>query len=149
MKACSVSRRVACYKLSGKMLQPTDVATVLVVDDEPGIRALARRALEQAGYQVLEASNGSAAISLLAEGPRLDLLIADLNMPGLGGNEMVRRIRTTRPDLKVLYVSGHISRLMDARPLWEAEAFLNKPFTNESLREAVSLLLYGTLKKPD
>jgi two-component system cell cycle sensor histidine kinase/response regulator CckA len=72
-----------------------------------------------------------------------------LNMPGLGGNEMVRRIRTTRPDLKVLYVSGHISRIMDARPLWEGEAFLNKPFTNDGLREAVALLLYGTLKKPE
>jgi two-component system cell cycle sensor histidine kinase/response regulator CckA len=122
---------------------------VLVVDDEAGIRAIARRALEEAGYQVLEASNGRAAIELLAQGSAPDLLIADLNMPGLGGNEMVRRIRTTRPDLKVLYVSGHISRLMDARPLWEGEAFLNKPFTNEGLREAVALLLYGTLKKPE
>jgi two-component system cell cycle sensor histidine kinase/response regulator CckA len=131
------------------MAQPPQVATILVVDDEAGIRTVARRALEDAGYQVLEASDGRAAIKLLAEGAELDLLIADLNMPGLDGNEMVRRIRTTRPDLKVLYVSGHISRLMDARPLWQGEAFLNKPFTNESLREAVSLLLYGTLKKPE
>jgi two-component system cell cycle sensor histidine kinase/response regulator CckA len=131
------------------MAQPPQVATILVVDDEAGIRTVARRALEDAGYQVLEASDGRAAIKLLAEGAELDLLIADLNMPGLDGNEMVRRIRTTRPDLKVLYVSGHISRLMDARPLWDGEAFLNKPFTNENLREAVSLLLYGTLKKPD
>jgi CheY-like chemotaxis protein len=131
------------------MAQPPQVATILVVDDEAGIRTVARRALEDAGYQVLEASDGRAAIKLLAEGAELDLLIADLNMPGLDGNEMVRRIRTTRPDLKVLYVSGHISRLMDARPLWQGEAFLNKPFTNEGLREAVSLLLYGTLKKPE
>src|ERR1700733_9528292 len=131
------------------MAELPNVPTVLVVDDEAAIRAIARRALEQAGYQVLEAGNGRAAIDLLAQGPVVDLLIADLNMPGLGGYEMVQRIRTTRPDLKVLYVSGHISRLMDARPLWEVKAFLNKPFTNESLREAVSLLLYGTLKKPD
>src|ERR1700688_3709503 len=131
------------------MAEPPNAPTVLVVDDEAGIRMVARRALEQAGYRVLEASNGRAAINLLAEGAALDLLIADLNMPGLGGNEMVRRIRTTRPDLKVLYVSGHISRLMDARPLWEGEAFLNKPFTNDGLREAVALLLYGTLKKPE
>jgi two-component system, cell cycle sensor histidine kinase and response regulator CckA len=131
------------------MAQPPRVVTILVVDDEAGIRTVARRALEDAGYQVLEASHGPAAIKLLAQGADLDLLIADLNMPGLDGNEMVRRIRTSRPDLKVLYVSGHISRLMDARPLWQGEAFLNKPFTNESLREAVSLLLYGTLKKPE
>ena len=131
------------------MAEPPHAPTVLVVDDEAGIRAIARRALEEAGYHVLEASSGRAAIDLLAQGSALDLLIADLNMPGLGGNEMVRRIRTTRPDLKVLYVSGHISRLMDARPLWEVEAFLNKPFTNDGLREAVALLVYGTLKKPE
>jgi two-component system, cell cycle sensor histidine kinase and response regulator CckA len=130
------------------MAELPSVPTVLVVDDEAGIRSIARRALEQAGYQVLEAGSGRAAINLLAEGATVDLLIADLNMPGLGGNEMVRRIRTTRPDLKVLYVSGHISRLMDARPLWGGESFLNKPFTNESLREAVALLMYGTLKRP-
>jgi two-component system cell cycle sensor histidine kinase/response regulator CckA len=131
------------------MAQPPHAPTVLVVDDETGIRAIARRALEEVGYRVLDASSGRAAIDLLAQESAVDLLIADLNMPGLGGNEMVRRIRTTRPDLKVLYVSGHISRLMDARPLWEGEAFLNKPFTNEGLREAVALLLYGTLKKPE
>jgi CheY-like chemotaxis protein len=131
------------------MAQPPHAPTVLVVDDEAPIRTIARRALEQAGYEVLEASNGRAAIHLVAQAPAIDLLIADLNMPGLGGNEMVRRIRATRPDLKVLYVSGFIGRVMDARPLWEGEAFLNKPFTNDGLREAVSLLLYGTLKKPD
>jgi two-component system cell cycle sensor histidine kinase/response regulator CckA len=131
------------------MAQHPLVPTIMVVDDEAGARAIARRVLEEAGYQVVEATHGGAAIEMLAQGAPLDLLIADLNMPGLGGNEMVQRIQTTRPDLKVLYVSGHISRLMDARPLWGGEAFLNKPFTNEGLREAVSLLLYGTLKKPD
>jgi two-component system, cell cycle sensor histidine kinase and response regulator CckA len=131
------------------MAEPPHAPTVLVVDDEAQVRAIARRALEEAGYQVLEASNGRAAIDLLAEGSAVDLLIADLNMPGLGGYEMVQRIRTTRPDLKILYVSGHISRLMDARPLWEVEAFLNKPFTKDGLREAVALLVYGTLKKPE
>jgi FixJ family two-component response regulator len=68
-------------------------------------------------------------------------------MPGLNGVEMVRQIRTKRPDLPVLYVTGYIDRLMDARPLWEGEAFLEKPFTLEGLREAVSLLLYGTVRR--
>jgi two-component system cell cycle sensor histidine kinase/response regulator CckA len=122
--------------------------TVLVVDDEAPIRHIARRILEDEGYQVTEASNGLEAIALLAEGAPLDLLIADLDMPQLGGDEMVRRVRATRPDLKVLYATGHIDRLMDTRPLWEGEAFLDKPFAAASLREAVSLLLHGTLKKP-
>jgi len=120
--------------------------TVLVVDDEAAIRMLARRVLEDAGYQVTEAAGGLDAIELLSKGTTLDLLIADLDMPTLGGDEMVRRIRSTRPDLKVLYVTGHIDRLMDARQLWEGEAFLEKPFTAAGLREAVSLLIYGVLK---
>jgi CheY-like chemotaxis protein len=120
--------------------------TVLVVDDEPAIRQIARRILEDGGYQITEAEGGLEAIALLAEGHPLDLLLADLDMPGLGGDEMVRRIRATRPDLKVLYVTGHIDRLMDARPLWQGEAFLEKPFTSVGLREAISLLLHGTLK---
>lgn len=125
----------------------TPPTTVLVVDDEPAIRQIARRILEDGGYQITEAEGGLEAIALLAQGHPLDLLMADLDMPGLGGDEMVRRIRATRPDLKVLYVTGHIDRLMDARPLWEGEAFLEKPFNPIGLREAISLLLHGSLKE--
>src|SRR5258706_9761229 len=103
--------------------------------------------LDGAGYEAAEASSGLEAIEFLANDRPLDLLIADLDMPELGGDEMVRRIRATRPDLKVLYVTGRIDRLMDARPLWEGEAFLEKPFSVPGLVEAVSLLLHGTLKK--
>jgi CheY-like chemotaxis protein len=125
----------------------TPAPTVLVVDDEPGIRQIARRILEDGGYEITEAEGGLEAIALLAQGHPLDLLMADLDMPGLGGDEMVRRIRATRPDLKVLYVTGHIDKLMDARPLWEGEAFLEKPFNPVGLREAIALLLYGTVKE--
>ena len=121
--------------------------TVLVVDDEAPIRQIARRVLEEDGYHVTEASDGLEAVELLARGMPPDVLMADLDMPKLGGDEMVRRVRATRPDLKVLYVTGHIDRLMDARPLWEGEAYLDKPFTAAGLREAISLLLRGTLKK--
>jgi FixJ family two-component response regulator len=68
-------------------------------------------------------------------------------MPELGGVEMVRRIRVTRPDLKVLFVTGHVDLLMETPRLWVGEAFLEKPFTQASLCEAVWLLLYGTVKK--
>ena len=118
---------------------------MLVVDDEAPIRQIARRILEDEGYQVTEASNGLEAIELLAQGVPLDLLIADLDMPQLGGDEMVRRVRATRPDLKVLYATGHIDRLMDTRPLWEGEAFLDKPCSVKGLLQAVSLLMYGKL----
>ena len=120
-------------------------ATVLVVDDEAEVRAFERRVLEGVGYGVLEATNGADAIDRVAGAARVDLLIADLQMPEVSGAEMVRRIRLTRPDMPVLYVTGHIDGLMDERSLWEGEAFLEKPFTVAGLREAVSLLLYSTL----
>jgi two-component system cell cycle sensor histidine kinase/response regulator CckA len=121
---------------------------VLVVDDEAPVRQMERRILEKDGYQIVEAAGGAEAIALIEKGQALDLLIADLDMPELAGEEMVRRIRATRPDLKVLYVTGNIDRLLDVRQtLWAGEAFLDKPFTVDGLREAVAMLLYGTLKK--
>lgn len=119
---------------------------VLVVDDEAPIRQMERRILEKAGYRVIEAPGGVEGVAILNDGKSLDLLIADLDMPELGGDEMVRQIRAARPDLKVLYVTAHIDRLLDVRKtLWEGEAFLDKPFTAKGLLEAVALLLYGTL----
>ena len=129
------------------MTAPKPPLIVLVVDDEKGIRMLERRVLEAEGYTVIEAGSGLEAIALLATGAHADLLLADLDMPELGGDEMVSRVRTTRPDLKVLYVIGRIDRLMDARPLWAGEAFLDKPFTAAGLTEAVGLLLHGTLQQ--
>jgi CheY-like chemotaxis protein len=120
---------------------------VLVVDDEAPIRQIERRILTAGGYEVIEASAGEEAFEMLQDGRALDLLIADLDMPGIGGDEMVRRIRALRPDLKVLYVTAHIDRLLDVRKvLWEGEAFLDKPFSAQGLLEAVSLLLFGTLR---
>jgi CheY-like chemotaxis protein len=120
------------------------VPTVLmVVDDEPQVLDVERHILEGAGYQVLHSTSALDAIARLAEGPPLDLLIADLDMPELGGDEMVRQIRATRPNLKVLFVTGHADLLMETPRRWEGEAILEKPFTEEGLREAVSLLLSG------
>ena len=121
--------------------------TILVVDDEAPIRTLARRILEGDGYRVLEAGNGVEALSVLSQSPAVNLLMADLAMPELGGDELVCKIRCAFPELKVLYVTGHIDTLMDARALWEDEAFLEKPFTAVGLTEAVSLLLYGTIRR--
>jgi two-component system cell cycle sensor histidine kinase/response regulator CckA len=129
--------------------QPHAGPTVLmVVDDEAPVLELECRILETAGYRVLRASHGLDALALLTEGTALDLLIADVNMPGLDGMELVRRIRATRPDLKVLFVTGHVDRLLETPRLWDREAFVAKPFSPGSLREAVSLLLYGTVKRP-
>lgn len=130
-----------------KKPQPNPV--VLVVDDEPPIRVAARRMLEMDGYTVIEAEDGAKAVTMLEDNRVVDVLMADLEMPELKGDEMARQLRAKRPDLKVLYVTGHVDTLFRERPLlWEGEAFLEKPFTFEGLIEAMSLLLYGTLKRP-
>lgn len=127
-------------------MSKTDQPLVLVVDDEAPIRQLEMRILRSGGYRVLEASGGFGAFEMLLDGVSPDLVIADLDMPELSGEDMVRRIHALRPHLKVLYVTGNIDRLLDARSLlWDGEAFLDKPFTAKGLLEAVSLLLTGTL----
>lgn len=126
-------------------LDPNPV--VMVVDDEESVRKLARRILETQGYEVADAPSGADALRILDDGSRCDLLMADLQMPGMPGDEMARRFRAARPDLKVLYVTGFIDLLFERRQfLWDHEAFLDKPFTAGSLTEAVSLLLYGRLQ---
>jgi CheY-like chemotaxis protein len=121
---------------------------VLVVDDEPPIRQMEMRILRSGGYRVMEASGGLEALAMLEQGVAPDLLIADLDMPELTGEDMVRRIHAARPSQKVLYVTANIDRLLDARSLiWDGEAFLDKPFTTKGLLEAVSLLLTGTVRR--
>lgn len=122
---------------------------VLIVDDEPGVRALERRILEGGGYHVIEAADGAAAVKMIEGSARVDFLIADLDMPVMRGEEMAKRIRTRRPDLRVLYVTAHSERLFRERPeLIDGEAFLDKPFTSRGLLEAVSLLKTGFINAP-
>ena len=124
-------------------------ALILVVDDERHTRELHRRILETGPYEVLEASGAAEAFAILVGARKMDLVIADLEMPGLTGEEMVAKIRSMFPAQKVLYVSGVVDRLLDARQvLGDGEAFLDKPFTSKGLLEAVSLLLYDTLTPP-
>ena len=124
----------------------TPARRVLVVDDEDNIRLLARRALEKEGYHVTEAANGIQALTHLDADTPFDLLLTDINMPGVKGDEVARRFRQARPDLKILYLSGYVDSLFASRPiLWEDEAFLDKPFTIKGLLEAVALLTYGRL----
>jgi len=117
---------------------------ILAVDDEPGVLALVARCLDDERVTLTEASSGKDAIERIAKRPALDLLITDLRMPEMDGDVLARQVRTRMPDLKVLYLTSHADRLFEAKPqLWAEEAYLDKPFTREGLREAVALLLYG------
>src|SRR6185503_19129136 len=81
--------------------------TVLLVEDEPMVRAVAERALTRHGYTVITADSGEAALEVLGRGETIDLLISDVVMPGMDGPTMVEEARKDRPDLKILFMSGY------------------------------------------
>jgi two-component system cell cycle sensor histidine kinase/response regulator CckA len=121
---------------------------VLIVDDEAPVREVQSRMLTQAGYEVAGVDEAEKALQIIREGKTVDLVIADVHMPGMNGDEMARRIRALRPDLKILFVTGFADTLFNSQPvLWEHQAFLDKPFTRQGLIEAVSLLLDGNLHR--
>jgi CheY-like chemotaxis protein len=121
-------------------------ATVLIVDDEAGVRDLERHILERAGFTVVEATDGAEALKIVAGETPLALVVADVDMPNLSGDDMAREVAKTRPGLKILFVTGHVRKLFKDEPLLQEDrAFLAKPFTAASLIEAVSLLKWGTL----
>jgi len=117
---------------------------ILVVDDEESIRAVVARMLSSGGYDALVATGGEEALRMVeAQGP-FDGYVIDVAMPTMSGPELARRLRYTHPDAKVLFCTGYSDRLFEERgTLWEHEAFIDKPFSLESVREAVSLLLFG------
>lgn len=123
--------------------------SVLIVDDEEPVRKFVDRVLSDAGYRTALASNGAEAIELASKLDRLDVLVTDLMMPEMQGDELARRLRADSPSLKVLYLTGYSDRLFkDKITLWEDEAFLDKPCSVKGLLQAVSLLLFGRLEQP-
>ena len=80
---------------------------MLVVEDEPLVRLLIIDVLEELGYKALEASDGPAGLRILQSPQRIDLLITDIGLPGLNGRQVADAARVTRPDLKVLFMTGY------------------------------------------
>ncbi|HEX9582172.1 MAG TPA: response regulator [Gemmatimonadales bacterium] len=117
--------------------------TILLVEDEAGVRALARRVLEGLGYDVLEAGDSGPAALLAREftGP-IHLLITDVVLPGSGGRKLAEELAGPRPAMKVLYMSGYTENAIVHRGVLEAKAaFLHKPFTPQDLAARVRQVL--------
>jgi CheY-like chemotaxis protein len=117
--------------------------TVLLAEDEDGVRDLARLCLERNGYQVLEAGNGSDALRICEQYPgAIDILVTDVVMPHLSGRQVAERVLSRRPRTKVLYVSGYTDDAMTRHGVADAgTSFLPKPFTAESLARKVREVL--------
>jgi two-component system, cell cycle sensor histidine kinase and response regulator CckA len=119
--------------------------TILLCEDDPGVRRVTTKTLNEAGYQVLVGENGEAALALSAShsGP-IHLLVTDLVMPGMGGQQLSEVLTQARPATRVLYVSGYTANMLAKELHRDAtKALLLKPYTRRSLltavREALSL----------
>ena len=120
-------------------------ATVLVVEDDPLVRTMARRSLAEAGFDVLEAANGREALALIMEHEEVDAVLTDLAMPELGGQELARRLAELRPGLPVIFMSGYTGDDLTRRGLLEASIpYLEKPFSPETLGRMMRAVLSPT-----
>ena len=116
--------------------------TLLIVEDEPLVRSMATRVLRIAGYTVLTAGDGAEALRVAGERSRpVDLLVTDVVMPQIGGEDLAARLRALWPGLLVLYISGYTERGFASRGLAPGSAFLQKPFTPAALAHRVRELL--------
>ena len=113
----------------------TGRGTILLVEDEEGLRALNARGLASRGYTVLEASNGVEAMELIdKQGGRIDLVVSDVVMPEMDGPTLLREMRRTNPDLKMIFVSGYAEEAFQKNlPPDGKFTFLPKPFTLKQL----------------
>ena len=118
---------------------------ILLVEDEAGIRALVRKILRRENYNVLEAGSAEEAMAMAAAAPgQIDLLVTDVMLPGASGRELAERIRETRPELKVLYISGYTDDdAVRTGAIPPGSRFLQKPFTLGALVSKVKESLKG------
>jgi two-component system, cell cycle sensor histidine kinase and response regulator CckA len=125
---------------------PGGSETILVVEDEESVRKLATHILERRGYRVLSASNPREALGLVESHPgTIDLLVSDVVMPVLSGPELARRIRSLRPEIRTLFLSGYTEELVNAEGrLAGMDGFLSKPFTADDLALKVGEIIGAT-----
>ena len=131
-------------RISGGLDSPRGSETILLVEDAELVRKLARQVLEAAGYRVLEAASAEAAIDICERinGDKIDLLLTDVVMPGMSGNEMSRILLAKQPDMPVLYMSGYTDDAIVQHGVLEAGInFLQKPFTPGALASKVREVL--------
>jgi two-component system, cell cycle sensor histidine kinase and response regulator CckA len=124
--------------------RPTETwgsGTILLVEDEDMVRAVAERALTRNGYTVLTATNGEEALEILDSHPGIDLLLSDVVMPVMDGPTMVRQARAKFPDLPVLFMSGYAEEQLRKTIDLDRMAFLPKPFAVQQLAEAVRTVM--------
>src|SRR5688572_25125341 len=126
---------------------PGRALRILVVDDEEQVRKFVDRVLREGGHETALAADGREALAIREGLGPIDLLLTDVNMPQMLGDELARRMREKEPALKVLYLTGFSDQLFKEKvTLWAGEAYLDKPCSVKGLLEAVALLVTGKIE---
>jgi two-component system, cell cycle sensor histidine kinase and response regulator CckA len=116
--------------------------TIMLVEDDPSLREIARRVLSDEGYVVVEARSGEEALIIAGEkGRSFDVLVTDMMMPGIKGWEVGRAVQARHPRCAMIYVSGYVDSLRLRQELPDGAVFLDKPFTPPRLLEAVAMVV--------
>lgn len=109
-------------------------ATVLIVEDDPLVRSMARRSLTEAGFDVIEAADGGQALAMISRHEDIDAVLTDVAMPEVGGRELAQRLTEVRPGMPVVFMSGYTDDDLIRRGLLEAGTpYMEKPFSPEAL----------------
>lgn len=121
---------------------PMPEGAILLVDDDPAMLRIMDLILRRAGFRVWQAVSGEIALEMLKRKELMvDLVIADVIMPGMAGGELMREVQKLKPECKFLFCSGYAEQTSDLMDLDEAAPTLPKPFSPEALRKTVSTLL--------
>jgi two-component system, cell cycle sensor histidine kinase and response regulator CckA len=121
---------------------PPRLASILIAEDNESVLEVTARMLADAGFEVLGAPDGVAALDIIMNRESVDLLITDIRMPRMGGAELSRKALERHPDLPIIYVSGYPADWnAEAATLSRRQVFLRKPFTLDDLLRAIERLL--------
>jgi CheY-like chemotaxis protein len=116
--------------------------TVLVVEDEPVVRSVIIEMLQDEGYRVLQAFDGPSGLHILRNTPQVDLLVTDIGLPGMNGRQLADQARETRPDLKILFITGYAESAAIAKGfLLEGMEMITKPFDLDNLSRRVRAMV--------
>ena len=118
------------------------IGTILLVDDDKDLREFLYQHLLRCGHFVLQAGSGTEALDRFRRNAEIDLLVADIVMPGMSGDQLAAQLWAAKPGLPALFISGNApSHIQSIVPLEEGRNFLRKPFSLETLERMITALL--------
>ena len=121
-----------------------DGETVLVIEDEPVVRGVILEMLDEQGYRTLEAVDGPSSLKILRSGERIDLLVTDVGLPGMNGRQVADQARESRPDLKILFITGYAESVAIADGfLQPGMEMITKPFDLDHLAQRIRAMISG------